>query len=289
MEYKIVSDSSSDLVTLEGVPFASAPLIIHTAEREFADNADLDVAAMCDFLSTYKGKSSTACPSVGQYLSAFGDAVNVLCVTITGKLSGSYNAACTAAKNYIEAHPDRHVLVVDSISTGPESMLLIEKLRTLILAKLPLAEIKEKIGEYQKKLHLFFSLESMRNLANNGRVSPIVAKMAGMLGIRAIGKASDEGTLEMTNKSRGAKKMLEDMLENLKKAGYTGGRMKIHHCQNLPTAEALKTAIQSLFPAAQPEIAEARGLCTFYAERGGILVGFEGTHNPTKAERMLLV
>lgn len=289
MEYKIVSDSSSDLVTLAETPFASAPLIIHTAEREFVDNADLDVASMCDFLATYKGKSSTACPSAGQYMEAFGEAENVLCVTITGKLSGSYNAACTAAKNYTEAHPDRHVLVVDSISTGPESALLLEKIRALILAKLPLAEIKEKIGEYQKKLHLYFSLESMRNLANNGRVSPIVAKMAGMLGIRAIGKASDEGTLEMTNKSRGVKKMIEDMLENIKKEGYAGGRMKIHHCQNLSTAEALRAAIAALFPQAKPEIAEARGLCSFYAERGGILVGFEGAHNPTKAERMLLV
>ncbi len=289
MEYKIVSDSSGDLVALDGVPFASAPLVIHTAEREFVDNADLDIAAMCDFLATYKGKSSTACPSVGRYLEAFGEAENVLCVTITGKLSGSYNAACTAAKNYTEAHPDRRVLVVDSISTGPESALLLEKMRALILEKLPLAEIKEKIGEYQKKLHLFFSLESMRNLANNGRVSPIVAKMAGMLGIRAIGKASDEGTLEMTNKSRGAKKMIADMIENIKRSGYTGGRMKIHHCQNLPTAEDLKAAICALFPKAEPEIAEARGLCTFYAERGGILVGFEGAYNPAKAERMLLV
>lgn len=289
MAYKIVADSSADLLVLDGVPFASAPLTIRTTEKEFVDNAALDVSAMQDYLLTYKGKSSTACPSIGEYIEAFGDAEEIYCVTITGKLSGSYNAACTAAKNYTEQYPDRHVLVIDSISAGPENTLVIEKLRTLLLEKLPMEAVKEKISEYQKKLHLFFSLESMRNLANNGRVSPIVAKMAGVLGIRAIGKASDIGTLEMTNKSRGAKKMIADMIENIKNTGFAGGRMKIHHCQNLPTAEELKAAIKAAFPKAEPEIAEARGLCSFYAERGGILIGYEGAVNPNKDTRMLLV
>ena len=289
MAYKIVSDSSSDLLVLDGVPFASAPLTIRTDEKEFTDNAALDITAMQDYLAAYKGKSSTACPSVGEYLAAFGDAEEVYCVTITGKLSGSYNAACTAAKNYTEANPDRHVLVIDSISTGPESALLIEKLRALLLEKLPMAMVKEKLGEYQKKLHLFFALESMRNLANNGRVSPLVAKMAGMLGIRAIGKASDIGTLEMATKSRGAKKMIADMVEHIKNTGFGGDRMKIHHCENLQIAEELKRAIVAAFPHAKPEIAEARGLCSFYAERGGLLVGFEGLHNPQKDTRMLML
>lgn len=289
MGYRIVADSSCDLLSLGSAPFATAPLTIRTEEKEFVDNAALDVAAMCDYLVTYKGKSSTACPSIGEYIEAFGDAEEVYCVTITGKLSGSYNAACTAAKNYTEAHPDRRVLVIDSISTGPESALLLEKLRALLEEKHPIQAIKEKIAEYQKKLHLFFALESMRNLANNGRVSPLVAKMAGMLGIRAIGKASVIGTLEMTNKSRGAKKMIADMIENIKNTGFTNGRMKIHHAENPSTAAELKAAIQAAFPMAEPEIAPARGLCSFYAERGGILIGYEAEFDPGKDTRMLLI
>lgn len=289
MEYKIVADSSADLVELSGIPFASAPLIIRTAEREFTDNAALDVAEMQNYLADYRGKSASACPNIGEYLAAFDEAENVLCVTITGKLSGSYNAACSAAKEYTAAHPDRHVLVVDSISTGPESALLIERLRALAAEKLPIAKIRETITEYQKKLHLFFALESMQNLANNGRVNPIVAKVAGVLGIRAVGKASDEGTLEMVSKPRGAKKMIEEIVEQLKRHGYAGERLKIHHAQNLSAASDLLAAIRSKFPSAKAEIGEARGLCSFYAERGGLLIGFEGAINPAKAERVLLV
>jgi Flp pilus assembly secretin CpaC len=56
MEYKIVSDSSGDLMSLADVPFASAPLVIRTAERAFTDNAELDVCAMQDYLADYRGK-----------------------------------------------------------------------------------------------------------------------------------------------------------------------------------------------------------------------------------------
>ena len=66
-------------------------------------------------------------------------------------------------------------------------------------------------------------LESMKNLANNGRVSPIVAKLAGMLGIKVIGKASREGTLEQIEKCRGAAKALPSIVENMISLGRESG------------------------------------------------------------------
>ena len=56
MKIKIVADSSANMYTLEGVDFACAPLTIRTADREFVDNASLDVLEMVDYLSNYKGK-----------------------------------------------------------------------------------------------------------------------------------------------------------------------------------------------------------------------------------------
>ena len=289
MSYKIVADSSADLLSLGNAPFAVASLTIRTAEKEFVDNAQLDVAAMQEFLLAYKGQSSTACPNVSDYRTAFGDAETVVCVTITDRLSGSYNAACLAAKEYTEAHPDRHVLVVDSISTGPESALLLEKLHALLEAGKSIGEIRDSIAAYQKNVHLLFALESMHNLARNGRISPIKAKMAGILGIRAIGRASNVGTLEMVCKARGEQKTVSSMVEIFAKNGYKGGRMKIHHAENPRVASLLADAVRKAFPTAEPEIASLRGLCSFYAERGGILVGYEGGEFEGKDTRILLV
>lgn len=87
MSVKIVADSAANMHTLEGIDFASAPLTIRTADREFVDNASLDILEMVDYLGKYKGKSGSACPGVGDWLEVFGDADEVYCVTIISSLS----------------------------------------------------------------------------------------------------------------------------------------------------------------------------------------------------------
>lgn len=273
--YKIVADSSADLLSISDIPFASVPLTIVTSEKRYTDNDSLDVSEMLNDLAAYHGKSGSACPNPEDWLAAFGDAEGVFCLPITKNLSGSHNAALLAAKQYTEAHPDRRVYVVDTCSTGAEDAILVEKLRVLILEDLPFDEIVSKIQVYQKRTHLIFALESMQNLANNGRVSPIVAKLAGVLGIRVIGKASAEGTLEITNKSRGEKRMLADIVDNMLKNGYEGGRVRIHHCENPDGAQALADLLQARFPNASIHLDVTRALCSFYAERGGLMIGYE--------------
>ena len=118
-------------------------------------------------------------------------------------------------------------------------------------------------------------LESMKNLANNGRVSHIVAKMAGLLGIRVVGKASNKGDLEPLNKCRGEEKALSTIFEHMQDNGYKGGKVKISHCLNENAAKKLQLKISDKFPSAVIEIYPCRGLCSFYAEKGGLLVGFE--------------
>lgn len=275
MSFKIVADSSCDITAISGVNFESVPLKINTNNKEYVDNATLDVVGMLGDLSSYKGKSHSSCPNSEEYLAAFGDAENIFCITITSGLSGSYNSAATAAKAYREAHPERRVHVIDSLSTGPENALLIDKLCELIESGLDFEEIKAEITKYHEHTRLIFALESMHNLSQNGRVSPIVAKIAGILGIRVIGRASDAGTLEIIEKSRGAKAAISDIVKNMIGDGYIGGRVRIHHANNLGAAEMLKAKIIEKIHGAIVEIFEARGLCSFYAEQGGLLVGFE--------------
>ena len=276
MSFKIVSDSSADIHQLSSVDFASVPLKIITDANEYVDNSSLDVVGMLTDFKSYKGKSHTSCPSTGEYLEAFGDAENIFVVTISSNLSGSFNAANVAAKTYLADHPDRKVHIVDSLSTGAESFLMIERLRALILEGKSFEEIKSDIIDYSTNhTRLIFALESMRNLANNGRVSPVVAKMAELFGIRAVGRASTEGTLEMICKSRGPVNAAKDIVANMIGDGYKGGRVKIHHANNLPAAELVKANILAKYPEATVDIAMTGGLCSFYAEQGGLLVGFE--------------
>lgn len=272
---KIVADSSSDVMKLKDVDFSSAPLKIITGEREFVDDSSLDIAEMVAFLEGYHGRSSTSCPNPEDWLANFGDAEEIYCVTITSALSGSYNSACMAKQMYEEKNPGARVCVIDSLSTGPEMALIIKKIEELILAEKNFDEIRETISHYQKKTGLLFMLESMKNLANNGRVSKVTAKLAGLMNIRVVGRASDKGELEPLDKPRGQLMTIRKILERLECFGYEGGRIHIAHCMNMPVTKALKKDLLERFPKAEIFIDRCRGLCSFYAERGGVLVGFE--------------
>ncbi len=272
---KIVADSSANLMELKTVAFDAAPLKIITAEREFSDDRELDLEGMVRFFKTYKGKSQTSCPNPEDWLNAFGDAQDVYCVTITSGLSGSYNAACVAKGMYESEHPGRRVYVIDSLSAGPELTLLVEKLEQWIVEGKSYEEISRDMPQYQKKTGLLFMLESLNNFAANGRVSPAVAKIAGVLGIRIVGKASDVGTLEPTDKCRGEAKSLNTILTHLKESGLKTGKVQLAHCMNEGAANTLKGMIEAELPGVTVKIGRNLGLCSYYAEQGGLLVGFE--------------
>lgn len=274
MKVKIVADSAANMHTLEGVDFSSAPLTIRTDEREFVDNESLNILDMVNYLAKYKGKSGSACPGVGEWLEAFGDADEVYCVTIISTLSGSYNAAMTAKQQYEEENPGKKVFVFDSFSAGPEPKMLVEKIRDLVLEGKDFETVCKEITEYkEKKSCLLFCLESLKNLANNGRTSHAVAALCSVVGIRVVGDVKDG--LHPTDKCRGEKKAITTIFKNMKAKGYAGGLVVIDQCFNEGAAKALKDAIKAEFAEAKVRIEKTLGLCSFYAEKGGLMIGFE--------------
>ena len=276
MSMRIVADSSADLLRIEDAHFVSVPMHVVTDGRDFCDDEQLDTVEMLSYMESYSGKSGSACPGVGDYLAAFEGAEEIFCVTITSGLSGSYNAARAAAMQYQEMKAGARVHVIDTRSTGPESALIVLRLKEMIGEGLSFDVMVHEIERYCRRTHLIFCLQSLHNLAANGRANPIIAKVAGFLGIRVIGQASIAGELEVLCKSRGGERAIADIIKHMKENGYRGGCVRIHHAENPRAALVLKKRLLSEFEGAQITISRTRGLCSFYAERGGLLVGFEG-------------
>ncbi len=273
MNIKIVTDSSANLLDGMMPDVSTVPLKITTSERDFVDDSQLDVEDMLAHLRQYKGKSGTACPSVAEWLDQFEGADWVFAVTITSKLSGCYQSACIAAQTYQEQNPDAKVLVIDSLSTGPEMVLLVEKLRELIAEDLSFKQICDAITEYQNHTHLIFSLESLDNLSKNGRVPVAIAKAIGFLGLRIVGSALD-GNLHPMHKCRGEKRAISQLWQSAEEMGFRGGKVRITHTHNPDAAEAFAALVREKYPDCDIQISGNRGLCGFYCEQGGIIVGF---------------
>ncbi len=273
--YKIVADSSCDLLDLQYHNLNVVPLTISTAERDFIDDSSLNCHEMLTYLAGYRGKSYTACPSSESWLQAFEQSHEIYVVTMTSALSGTYNSACLAAKLYQEQHPDAYIHVFDSLSTGSEMQLIIEKIIELKEAHITKEDLVSEVQKYQKHTRLFFSFQSLHNLAQNGRINKVIASTIGALGISIIGTASEEGVIKPINKSRGEKKLLSKFVSEIQAAGYRGKKLRIDHVENMSLAQKLSDKIIALFPNADISITPARGLCSYYGERGGLILACE--------------
>lgn len=274
MERRIVADSAINRFKVDNAALATVPMKIIAGNRTYVDDERLDVRQMVKDLSAFKGRSSTACPSPEEWTEAFADADEVFCITISSSLSGSHNAAQVAAREYMENHPDRRVLVIDSLSAGGEMGLLAECLGNMIAKGMTFDEIAAALPDVQANHQLVFCLQSVRSLANNGRINPAIAALIGILGMRLVGRASDHGELEMMSKCRGDKKALTGILSAIDTLGYKGGRMHIDHCSNPTLANAVASALKARYPSAPITIGDNTGLCSYYAEEGGMIIGF---------------
>ncbi len=277
MKVKIIADSSCDIYELNGIDFQSVPLTISSNERSFVDDENNNLDEMLSYFASHEGRSFTSCPNINDWLQAYEGADELYVVTITSGLSGSYNSARLAANMYAEKNPQAKVHVFDSLSTGPEMRLMIDKIAELVKQNKSFDDVVSAVLDYKKYNRLFVVLESFKNLANNGRVSKTVARIAGILGIRILATASKEGTIETKSKCRGEKGVLKGCLESIVEAGYRGGKVYISHCRNSMFANNLKNSILSLYPKAKVLVYEARGLCSYYAEKGGVILGCECT------------
>ncbi|MDF7668227.1 DegV family protein [Lactobacillus sp. ESL0703] len=272
-EVKLIIDSSANEnadQTLQVVP-----LTMTIAGQDFVDNEQLDVDQLITEMAKNTEAGKTSCPSINEWLEALEGSKRAILMTITSGLSGSYSSAFQAKEMYEKKHPDSHVIVIDSRSAGPEMSVVLNEIKKMVKGKSRFVDLEQKIHDYKTHTHLLFILQSLHNLSLNGRVSPAVAKVAHMLKIDLVGTASDEGKLEPLAKVRGMKRALKEVIKRMTDMKYQGGQVIIDHCKNEKDAKTLKEKIIELYPQAQVIIRSMKGLCTFYAEEGGLMIGFE--------------
>ncbi|WEV44384.1 DegV family protein [Lactobacillus sp. ESL0684] len=269
---KLIVDSSANLSSTTNIEVV--PLKITIAGHDFIDDDQLNISELITSMAQNSEAGKTSCPSINEWLEALEGSERAIILTITSGLSGSFSSAFQAKEIYEKDHPQSQVIVIDSLSAGPEMTLILQEIQRLVASPTRFVDLEQKIVQYRTHTHLLFVLQSLHNLSLNGRVSPAVAKIAGMLKIDLVGTVSQEGTLEPITKMRGMKRALKEILKQMAQRNYHGGQVIIDHCENEADANALKEQILTLYPQADIKIRTTCGLCTFYAEKGGIMIGF---------------
>lgn len=271
---KLIIDSSSNMKSDPDHNVEVVPLTISFGGKDYIDDQNLNIREFLNDMNQNQIAGKTTCPSIQAWLNALEGTEKAIIITMTSGMSGTFSSALQAKTMYEEKHPLSKIIVVDSRSAGPELTIVVHGIEQMLKGNMRFVDLEEAIADFRMHTHLLFVLQSLHNLSLNGRVAPAAAKIAGLLKINLIGTASKEGKLEPLTKARGMKKALREVFKYMQEDNYHGGEVIIDHCENEKDATTLKEKILAEYPDAKVEIRPMRGLCSFYTEEGGLMIGF---------------
>jgi len=277
MTYKIIGDSCTDItedMKKEGM-VSLVPLTLSINGEEFVDDETFNQKEFIEKMKASPECPKSACPSPERYMQEFEGQEECYVITLSSRLSGSYNSAVVAKEMYLEQHPETKIEIVDSRSASCGQTLLAIKIKELKERGMSFEEVKEKITEFRDKMETKFVLESLENLRKNGRLSRVTFTICNVLNIRPV-MAADDGEIIKIDQVRGHNKALIRMIEHIEKdaKNVADKVLAITHCNNQKRAEWVKNEILNRLPFKDCIIVNAAGVATLYANDGGIIVSY---------------
>lgn len=277
----IISDSCCDLSDelRENLDITLVPLTISLGDgKDYVDDGTVDIATLVEDLAQSKKGVKSACPSVEQYAAEMRKHNECFVITISQKLSGSYNSARLAAKMVHEEYPDKKIHVFDTKSAASGQTLLMLKLTDMINQGMGFDSIVVVAGKHIKNMETIFVLEDLGTLIKNGRMSKVTGVIASVLSVCPILTAVN-GEIEVLAKVRGIKqslsKMVDIVAEKTEKFASNSIRLVLSNCNCPKRALEVKEMILKKCDAIREVILVSTGaLSTVYANNGGIIISF---------------
>lgn len=276
--YKIIIDSCGELpdeLKRDG-HFCNVALELEVDGVRIVDDETFDQKDFLQRVRESRTSPKSSCPSPESYVEAYeGEAENVYVVTLSEKLSGSYNSAVLASQLYFEDHDQKkNIYVFNSRSASIGETLIGLKVQEYEEAGLAFDEIVSKVEDYIDSMNTFFVLETIETLRKAGRLSNIKAFVANTLNIKPVMGSTDEGEIQQLDQARGMKKALAKMVDSMIKNTNDCEKriLAISHCNCPDRAEYVKQQIEKLAKFKKILIVDTAGVSSMYANDGGVIM-----------------
>ena len=217
MSVKIIVDSTADVTPQVRSRVTVVPLSIHFGEEEYIDRVTIDSHTFYEKLIESDVLPTTSQATPFAFEEAYGKAVaagfDVVCITCSSRLSGTYQSAVIAAEEF----PGK-VHVVDSRTIALGSAILAEYALQLADAGMNAEEIAWKLMQKREKVRLLAMLDTLEYLKKGGRISAAVALAGGLLNIKPV-VCIENGEIRMLGKARGSRQANNLLVQEIRKAG----------------------------------------------------------------------
>lgn len=275
---RIVADSSCDLTPdlKEQLGIQLVPLTITVGDQHFKDDETLDVDHMLNIIESSKDVPRSACPSPQDFMDAFAEKGSVFVVTLTAALSGTYNSAVIAKNLFLEEQKEKFIHIFDSKGSSVKETLIALKIKEMIDRGLVENEIVDEVNAYIKKMKFFFQLGSLDIMIKNGRISKMKGIIGGVLNLKPILHATENGEAELYQTVRTEKKSIQRLVEIVGEEcnDFSDRILAISHCYAKEKAEIIKKEIEARYNFKEVFVVPTKGLSSLYTSRGGITIAF---------------
>ena len=276
MSYKIVVDSCCDLPVeyRKNPKFEVVPLILEIDGNVIVDDDTFDQADYLAKVAASENCAKTACPSPELYMNAYDcDADDVYVVTLSSKLSGSYNSALLGKDLFHEEKDDKNIHIIDSLSACCGEANIALKAMELAESGLSFNEVVIEVEKYRDEMATYFVLDSLDTLRKNGRLTGMKALVATTLNIKPVCIGA-KGEIMQKSQGIGIRKALVKMTEIVASEieNPEDKRLMITHVNCYERACVVRDLILKKVPFKETLIVDAAGVATTYAGDGGIVV-----------------
>ena len=254
------------------------PLSFYFGGRIYRDWVDITPSEAYElFLKDPESWRSSA-PSPMDFLEAYREvskrAESILCVTISSKLSTTYNVAQVAKKQAETELPRASIEVLDSrTTTAAEGFVALAAARAAAEGK-DLAEVTKAAEEIRDKVTFVAILETVRYVYRSGRIPKIASQAGSILNIKPI-LTTSSGLVRIAGVARSKKSGVERMLKIMKeKVGLSAVHVVVMHAYALDEAEKLKEQISSEFNCAELWLTEFSPLMGYTCGTGTLGLAF---------------
>ncbi len=216
MSVRIIVDSTTDLIESVKEKVEVVPLTLRFGEEEFIDGVTIDHKMFYEKLIESDVIPTTSQASPSAFIPYFDkvkeDGDSAVVITVSSKLSGTYQSATIASEGY------DNVYVVDSGNVAIGAGILVEYAVSLVEEGLSAEEIVKKLDEIKDKVIIVALLDTLEYLKKGGRISAAVAFAGGVLNIKPV-VCVDKGEISMLGKARGSKQGNNLLAQEIEKAG----------------------------------------------------------------------
>ena len=265
-------DITPDLIDHENCNLSYIPLNLQLDDKVYLDDENLDIE---DYLVAMERSAGvkTSAPSPSLFFERFKLGDNVFVVTLSSKLSATYQSAMTAKDMYLEEYGKKFVHIFDSLSASVGQGIIAMKISELIKKGASNLDIVDQVDHFIKEMRTFFILDKYDNLVKTGRIKPYIAKLASFLNVKPICGALD-GEIKMEDKARGYTKAVSKLVQIIKDSTHNleDRVVAISHCKCYEKAVALKDEILKHLKVKDVLIQECKGVVATYANRGGVVL-----------------